>query len=64
MRCSGFEELLVESGVSASGLIEKVMTGKHYNWALNVHNLVLDRLLLHVLNQHMRIHWMKKQEAY
>ena len=67
MRYSGLEEILVESGVCASGLIEKVMTEKHYNRALHVHKLVLealDRLLLHVLSQHMGIHWMKKQEVY
>ena len=51
MRCSGFEEILVELVVCASGSIEKVMTVKHYNEALHVHKLVLealDHLLLHV----------------
>ena len=51
MRCSGFEELLVESGVCSSGSIEKVMTGKYYNRPLCIHELVfeaLDCLLLYV----------------
>lgn len=49
IKCSGFEEILVESGICASGSIEKVMSGKHYNRALWVHKLVfeaLERLLL------------------
>jgi len=28
---SGFEEILQESGICASGSINKVMGGKHYN---------------------------------
>ena len=51
MRCSVFEEILVKSGVCASGSIEKVMTRKRYNRALHVHKLVferLERLLLQV----------------
>lgn len=44
MRCSGFEEVLVESGICASGSIEQVMAGKHYNRALGVHKIVLERL--------------------
>jgi hypothetical protein len=49
IRCSGFEEILVESGIFASGSIENVMSGKDYNRALRVHKLVfeaLERLLL------------------
>ena len=44
LRCSGFQELLIESGICASGSIEKVMTGKHYNRALLIHKHVLDAL--------------------
>ena len=33
-RCSGFEEILVESGICASGSINKVVSGKHYNRAM------------------------------
>ena len=51
MRCSGFEEVLIESGICASGSIEQVLTGKHYNRALRVHKVVyeaLERILLQV----------------
>ena len=51
MRCSGFEEVLIESGICPSGLIEQVLTGKHCNHALCVHKVVykaLERILLHV----------------
>lgn len=44
LRGSGFEEILVESGVCASGSIDKVMSGKHYNRALRVHKLILEAL--------------------
>ena len=40
MRCSGFEEVLIESGICASGLIAQVLTGKHCNHALCVHKVV------------------------
>ena len=51
MRCSGLEEVLIESGICASGSIEQVLTGKHYNRALLVHKVVyeaLERILLQV----------------
>ena len=51
MRCSGLEEVLIESGICASGSIEQVLTGKHYNRALRVHKVVyeaLERILLQV----------------
>ena len=51
MRCSGFEEVLIESAICASGLIEQVLTGEHYNRALRVHKVVyeaLERILLQV----------------
>ena len=44
LRCSGFEEILVESGICASGSISKVMSGKHYNRAMRVHKLTLEAL--------------------
>ena len=34
VRCSGFEEILIDSGICARGSIEKVITGKHYNRVL------------------------------
>lgn len=46
---SGFEEILIDSGICASGSVGKVIHGKHYNRALRVHKLVfqvLERLLL------------------
>ena len=61
MMCgSGFEDVLMESGVCASGSIDKVMSGKHYNRAMRVHQLMLDateRLLLEsfVQNNSLRI---------
>ena len=47
---SGFEDI-IEAGVCASGSLQKVMPGKHYNCALRVHKLMLEaleRLLLNV----------------
>jgi hypothetical protein len=41
---SGFEEVLTESRVCASVLINQVMIGKHYNRAIRVHQLMLDAL--------------------
>ena len=50
MGCSGLEEVLIESGICASGSVEQVLTGKH-NRALRVHKAVyeaLERILLQV----------------
>ena len=58
VRSSGFDEILVESGICASGSLEKVMPGKQYNRALQVHKLMLEaleRLLLCVFeSQYIR----------
>ena len=46
---SGFEEIVIESGICSSGSIDQVLSGKHYNRALRVHQLMaiaLDKLLL------------------
>ena len=51
IRCSGLEEILIESGICTSGLIEQVLTGKHYNRASRVHKIVyepLERIFLEV----------------
>ena len=40
MRCSGLEQVLIESGISASGSLEQILTGKHYNHALRVYKVV------------------------
>ena len=44
MKGSGLSEILIESGVCASGSLEKVMLGKHYNRALRVHKLTVEAL--------------------
>ena len=41
---SGFEDIIIEAGVCASGSLQKVMSGKHYNRALRVHKLMLEAL--------------------
>ena len=49
MKGSGLTEIVIESAVCASGFLDKVMSGKHYNRALRVHKLTvetLERLLL------------------
>jgi len=49
MAGSGFEELVIEAGICASGSIDRVMSGKHYNRAMRVHVIMVDaveRLLL------------------
>jgi hypothetical protein len=55
MMCgSGFEDIVIEAGLYASGLIEQVMSGKHYNHAFCVHQGMLDvleRMLLAVFNE-------------
>jgi hypothetical protein len=51
MAGSGFEELLIESGICASGSINQVLSGKHFNRAIRVHQHMLDavnRLILDV----------------
>ena len=43
-------DILIESGICASGSVEKVLSGKHYNRALRVHQHMSDaveRMLLH-----------------
>ena len=49
MRGSGFSEIIIESGICASGSLNRVMSGKHFNRALRVHKLLfeaLERLML------------------
>ncbi|GFO43346.1 hypothetical protein PoB_006985100 [Plakobranchus ocellatus] len=48
MEGSGFEEIILESGICANGSLQGVMSGKHYNRALRIHATLveaLDRLL-------------------
>lgn len=42
MAGSGFEEILLQSNLCASGSIDQVMTGKHYNRAIRVHQRMLE----------------------
>ena len=44
MQGSGFEDIVIEAGICASGSLKKVMSGKHYNRALRVHKLMLEGL--------------------
>ena len=44
MTGSGFEEVLIDSGVSASGSINQVVSGKHYNRAFRVHQHMLNAI--------------------
>ena len=49
MKGSGFSEIVIESGICASGSLDRVMSGKHFNRAQRVHKLLfeaLERLLL------------------
>ena len=46
---SGFEDVVIESGVCSSGSIAQVLSGKHYNRAVRVHQLMMiavDQLLM------------------
>lgn len=48
---SGFEEVLIESAICASGSIVKVLSGKHFNRSIRVHKIMveaLERMLLDV----------------
>ena len=44
VRGSGLGDIIVQSGICASGSIEAVLAGKHYNRALRVHKAVLESL--------------------
>ena len=55
LRGSGLEEIILEAGICASGSIEKVMTGKHYNRALRIHKLVLEAL------EHLRLQSLRSE---
>ena len=42
LREGGFSESVIESEICASGSIDKVMSGRHYNRALGTHKLVVE----------------------
>ena len=55
---SGFEEVVIDSKICASGSIEKVMKDKHYNRSLRVYKTVmeaLERLLFKAFRQHKQL---------
>ena len=51
MAGSGFEDVLIEAGTCASGSINQVMNGSHYNRATKVHKLMVDALERLLLRQ-------------
>ncbi|KAK3742892.1 hypothetical protein RRG08_061489 [Elysia crispata] len=44
MKGSGFEDIITEAGLCASGSLDKMMNGKHNNRALRVHTIMLEAL--------------------
>jgi len=44
MAGSGLSDILIEAGICASGSMDKVMSGKHYNRALRVHKFTVEAL--------------------
>ena len=37
MKGSGFEEIVIEAGLCASGSLDSVLKGRHYNRAIRIH---------------------------
>ena len=44
VRGSGFKEITIEAGLCASGSLEQVMKGKHYNRCMRVHTTMTEAL--------------------
>ena len=44
LRGSGFSDVLIEAGLIASGSLEGVLTGKHYERALHCHKVIKEAL--------------------
>jgi len=53
---SGFEDIIIEADICASGSIEKVMLGKHYNRAMRVHQRVTDALERMLMSEFMVVY--------
>ena len=54
MRGSGFEHISIEAGICASGSMEGVLTGKHFNRSMRIHSIMLEameRLLFETFEQ-------------
>ena len=67
MKGSGLSEIVIEAGVCASGSLDKVMSGKHFNRALRVHKVTLEaleRLLIEKFEQSLPQDEQFSQEAY
>ena len=66
MKGSGLSEIVIEAGVCASGSLDKVMSGKHFNRALRIHKVMLEaleRLLLEKFEQSLPQTEILSQEA-
>lgn len=63
MAGSGFEDVLVESGICASGSIAKVMSGKHYNRAMRVHKIMMEALQRQLIKVFMTMNPDKNPDA-
>lgn len=63
---SGFEDILVESGLVASGSLSGVMTGHHYNRSVRTHKIVYEAMqrlrwesFLECLDEDEKVHALK-----
>ena len=67
MSGSGFEDIVVEAQLYASGSIDQVMSGKHYNRSVRVHQRMLDaleRMLMACFQEHVNLeHGMESAEV-
>ena len=64
VRGSGFEEITIEAGLCASGSLEQVMKGKHYNRCMRVHTTMteaLERMLSQHFFKTQEVHLQKKK---
>lgn len=64
---SGFEDIVIEGGVCASGSISKVISSKHYNRAMHTHLLVMDaieRLVYYCSHSLTKINCLNRQRHW
>ena len=64
MQSIEFEDILIHSGICASGSIEKVMSGKYYNSVMHVHKRMLQALerLFIEKYEHSEAHYLQKNQ--
>lgn len=43
-RDAGLDDILVESGIVGSGSVAGVLEGRHYNWAVLTHKVIVHKL--------------------